>query len=414
MLKMRSAARVRGGARIAAAVVATTMLVVALPAVATLPAAAAPPAAAPTGGGERSDQLQDAIGEASVEEARALTQLQQIQSQRATIDTKIKQLAGQIASTQARARRHQAEADKLHLEADRIGAKVRATDAKLQIMKAQAVSAAVAIYRGDGDKGAYSELLDAGSLQDAYTGGVYLRHVAKRRLSVAEQLKVIAQQLQGQKREAERKQAAADAARRAAADEASQLGGLKAEQSRQRDLVAVQEYQEARIVKSIQQRKASYEAELATLQASSSDISRMLYSRQRSERRGEFVMKVRPVNAPITSPFGSRFHPILHIWRMHTGVDLGAAYGTPVKAVADGVVVSAGAVNGYGNCVIVDHGNQYATLYAHASAVEVSAGEKVKAGDVLMKSGNSGLSTGPHLHFEVRLLGTPIDPAQFF
>jgi murein DD-endopeptidase MepM/ murein hydrolase activator NlpD len=93
---------------------------------------------------------------------------------------------------------------------------------------------------------------------------------------------------------------------------------------------------------------------------------------------------------------------------------MGSAWGDPVMAVADGVVVTAGSVAGYGQCVIIDHGNQYATLYAHGSAVYVSAGERVEAGDTVMASGSSGLSTGPHLHYEVRLLGTPIDPVQFF
>jgi murein DD-endopeptidase MepM/ murein hydrolase activator NlpD len=99
---------------------------------------------------------------------------------------------------------------------------------------------------------------------------------------------------------------------------------------------------------------------------------------------------------------------------MHAGVDMGTPWGTTVRAVADGTVVRAGNVNGYGLCVIVDHGNQYATLYAHGSGIYASVGQHVEAGDALLASGSSGLSTGPHLHFEVRLLGTPIDPAPFF
>jgi murein DD-endopeptidase MepM/ murein hydrolase activator NlpD len=383
------------------------------------PSAVLTPAAVTTAGaassaGERTDELHDAIGEASKAEALALLQLAEIQSRRAGMDAALQQLNAQISAVQAKVLQHQREEERLHLEANRLDAKARATDAELREMRAQAVRAAAAMYRGDSQEAAYAELLDAKSLQDAYAGGVYLRHVSTRRLTVVDQLKLLAQQLASQKREAERKRAAAEAARQAAVNEASRLDGLRVEQARQRDLVAVQEYQEQRIVASIQARKAEYELELAALQSSSTDIGRTLYARQRSQTRGTFALQVRPVDAPITSPFGSRLHPVLGTYRMHAGIDMGAAYGSPVMAVADGVVAMAGTINGYGHSVIVDHGNQYATLYAHGSAVNVSVGEQVEAGDVVMASGNSGLSTGPHLHFEVRLLGTPIDPLAFF
>ncbi len=94
-------------------------------------------------------------------------------------------------------------------------------------------------------------------------------------------------------------------------------------------------------------------------------------------------------------------------------MDLGASAGTPIKAAADGVVVSAGDRGGYGLCVIVDHGGQYATLYGHASKLLVTAGQKVSAGTTLALVGSTGLATGPHLHFEVRVLGVPINPAPY-
>jgi len=118
----------------------------------------------------------------------------------------------------------------------------------------------------------------------------------------------------------------------------------------------------------------------------------------------------RPVNAPITSRFGMRFHPILRRTRLHAGVDYGAPHGTPIMAAADGVVISASYSGGYGNRVIIDHGGGISTTYAHCSRMFVRAGQSVKRGERIAAVGSTGLSTGPHLHFEVRVNGRPVNP----
>jgi murein DD-endopeptidase MepM/ murein hydrolase activator NlpD len=100
-------------------------------------------------------------------------------------------------------------------------------------------------------------------------------------------------------------------------------------------------------------------------------------------------------------------------WRwgaMHTGIDLAGPYGSPIRAVADGVVVEAGTESGYGNIVKIEHADGVVTYYAHLSRILVQGGP-VEAGEVIAEEGNSGRSTGPHLHFEVRIGGTPVDPA---
>ena len=117
-----------------------------------------------------------------------------------------------------------------------------------------------------------------------------------------------------------------------------------------------------------------------------------------------------PVNAPITSDFGWRIHPIYGTSRLHAGTDFGVDEGTPVHAADGGVVVEAGWISGYGYTVIIDHGNGMSTLYAHNSDVAVSPGQTVSKGQVVSYSGNTGGSTGPHLHFEVRINGEPTDP----
>ncbi len=111
-----------------------------------------------------------------------------------------------------------------------------------------------------------------------------------------------------------------------------------------------------------------------------------------------------PVSGPVTSGFGSRWG------RMHEGVDIAVGEGTPVHAAAAGTVIYAGWMGGYGNLVVVDHGNGLSTAYAHNSSLSVSVGQSVAAGELVSYSGNTGNSTGPHVHFEVRVNGSAVDP----
>ncbi len=123
--------------------------------------------------------------------------------------------------------------------------------------------------------------------------------------------------------------------------------------------------------------------------------------------KGRFM---RPVNAPVTSGFGNRFHPILRISRLHAGTDFGARSGSPIFAVADGTVISASYSGGYGNRIILDHGGGLTTVYAHCSSLAVRAGQTVRQGQRIGAVGSTGLSTGPHLHFEMRVNGRPVNP----
>jgi murein DD-endopeptidase MepM/ murein hydrolase activator NlpD len=111
-----------------------------------------------------------------------------------------------------------------------------------------------------------------------------------------------------------------------------------------------------------------------------------------------------PVNGPVTSPFGMRWG------RMHTGIDIGVPYGTPIHAAASGQVIYAGWMDGYGNLVFIDHGSGISTGYAHQSSIAVSNGQTVTQGQVIGYVGCTGHCFGPHLHFEVRVNGAPVDP----
>jgi len=116
----------------------------------------------------------------------------------------------------------------------------------------------------------------------------------------------------------------------------------------------------------------------------------------------------------ITSAYGIREHPIQGVIKMHTGIDIGGAgFGAPIIAAADGVVSYAGYNGGYGNCVIVNHGNGISTLYGHGQKILTTVGTEVKQGDLIMEVGSTGNSTGPHLHFEVRVNGSCVNPMPY-
>lgn len=129
---------------------------------------------------------------------------------------------------------------------------------------------------------------------------------------------------------------------------------------------------------------------------------------------GDMLWPVAISGTVITSEFGIREHPIQGVIKQHTGLDIGGApLGTPVIAAADGVVSYSGWLGGYGNCVMINHGDGVVTLYGHGNKVLTSVGANVKAGDVIMEVGSTGNSTGPHLHFEVRENGNCVNPLKY-
>ncbi len=117
--------------------------------------------------------------------------------------------------------------------------------------------------------------------------------------------------------------------------------------------------------------------------------------------------------AEISSDFGRRFHPVFHFYKKHEGLDIGDKKGAPIYAAGAGTVVSAEWHSGYGNLVEIDHGNGYSTRYGHCSKLLVTVGQKVSQGEKIALTGSTGTATGPHLHFEVRVNGTTVNPEMF-
>jgi murein DD-endopeptidase MepM/ murein hydrolase activator NlpD len=160
--------------------------------------------------------------------------------------------------------------------------------------------------------------------------------------------------------------------------------------------------------------RMALDAALARLEQDSSTIGQLIRSRGTNQSRPQIQVGngrlSYPVYGPVSSEFGWRVHPISGTERLHAGIDFAVDYGTPIFAAGGGTVIFSGWYGGYGYAVILDHGGGITTLYAHADELLVSEGIWVNAGTIIAKVGSTGYSTGPHLHFEVRENGEPVDP----
>jgi len=222
------------------------------------------------------------------------------------------------------------------------------------------------------------------------------------------------QELQAMAKEVEQQRIALEAQR----NEISLiLQELAAQKNQLQQQAAAQEQLMSRLAKE----RAAYEAAQRRLEADSQQLTRLiqyLLAQQARQRRGRDPFQGRgrllpPVHGPITSGFGWRVHPIYGSRRFHTGIDFGVPIGTPVRAAERGTVLYAGWYGGYGYTVIINHGGGITTLYAHNSRITVGVGQEIQRGQVVAASGSTGLSTGPHVHFEVRVNGQPVDPRRY-
>jgi murein DD-endopeptidase MepM/ murein hydrolase activator NlpD len=190
-----------------------------------------------------------------------------------------------------------------------------------------------------------------------------------------------------------------------------------------------------KLLADLEQQKGSYEKALNEMEAQSKELEaviRKLQAEEEARRKaqaqknsgsssrggsivatGRFTWPV-PGYSRISSSFGYRVHPVLGVGKLHTGTDIAAPSGANVVAADGGVVIQSGWLGAYGKAVIIDHGNGISTLYGHNSSLLVSAGQEVSQGQVIARVGMTGLATGPHSHFEVRINGTPTNPMQYF
>lgn len=216
---------------------------------------------------------------------------------------------------------------------------------------------------------------------------------------------------------------AADVARyhrlqEALAQDQAYLRTLTAQTEARRREIVVTEQAKRAMLERLQIERAAFERVVRELEKNSKDLEAMIQKIQAAPHRPAVAGAhtafafLWPARGIFTSGFGMRRHPLFGILHRHTGVDIAALWGTPVLAAAQGRVIYAGWFGGYGKIVVIDHGDGISTLYGHLSSLLVVAGDGVRRGQPVGRVGSTGYSTGPHLHFEVRIDGRPVDPVR--
>jgi murein DD-endopeptidase MepM/ murein hydrolase activator NlpD len=361
---------------------------------------------------DRQSELLDAIGEASSAEVQALRELSGARERVVLAEAELARLDAELVIAERQVVDAEAAADDAAARYYELYYRVEDGKAVVRSARDDARSTAINLYMSGGNSAIASLDTMLSSDQRDMARTTYLRVVSEVRTDRLESAYETLGALETLTERAETLREAADQAVELAEARRAQVATLREQQADLRSDLARAEADEARVLEQIRAAKDFYEAELARLVAESGSIADMLRVRQQGQPRSPLVI-ARPVPGPVVSGFGPRIHPILGYERMHLGVDMDGQSGDPIHAAADGVVVWADARGGYGNCVIIEHGNQFATLYAHQSSFAVSIGDTVAMGQTIGFVGSTGLSTGPHLHFEVRDLGIPVDPAAY-
>jgi murein DD-endopeptidase MepM/ murein hydrolase activator NlpD len=259
----------------------------------------------------------------------------------------------------------------------------------------------------------YSQALsNSQDFADVVTANQFAGSVMRRDTATMVQLQQTKAQVEAQRSDIATHQAAIVKARNAQAAELQQIANIQGQQA----AIGAQQYSlkahQNHLLNLVSVQRAHYINQINELQRENNLLSAIIRGAQRGQRviQGVGGYLKWPVSGPITSPFGWRIHPIYGYRSFHTGIDIGVPMGTIVKAARYGKVIYTGYNGAFGLVVIIDHGNSLATMYAHLSRVFVSVGQKVGTLQAIAASGNTGWSTGPHLHFQVDLQGQPVNP----
>lgn len=350
-------------------------------------------------------------------EVELVTRIDAAAKRRLALAVEIDDLNGKISTTGRQLRRADARLDKARTADDRARSALAAARRRLARATDELHAQAVASYIYGGAEDTISAVVEAlGNARSAGRTLSYADAVLDHQRDVITEFKAARAQSDRLSRVAASARLDATEARDDIAEVRSALAGAKLRTQVLADRVDRAYLVEQLTLNELRAKKLEIEARIISLEKESDGIAIILAGLQLSQPPyvpGSILFANPIPGAKVGSPFGMRFHPILHYTRLHSGADVSAGSGTPIRAAADGVVVIAGSRGGYGNCTVIDHGSGLATVYAHQSTIGVQEGQTVKLGDVIGQVGSTGLSTGPHLHFEARLRGIPVNPTNF-
>lgn len=370
---------------------------------------------------EELERLAEQVDEVASEEAQALAELEVTRRARADLDDTVASLDARIAAAEADLAAAEAASEAAVAHHGAAERQLRASQARLaaseEVLRDQAVSR---FMRNGAQSATLDVLLQVRDVRQLHDVAAFVGAVARSQAEVVERHRALEE---GTARlEAQSESASIEAAGHR--DEVSankrQLEAVYEEQALTLSRAEVEEQREEQLLAEITETRADYERRIVDLRAESESISALLRQRQAGQiaqaatLQGDGQLAYPLANAVVTSTFGFRTHPIFGTRRLHAGTDFRGATGTPILAAEGGTVVFAGPRGGYGSTVIIDHGGSLATLYAHQSRLAVTTGERVQRGQAIGAVGSTGFSTGPHLHFEVRVGGTPVNPLSYF
>lgn len=358
--------------------------------------------------------LRGQLSEASEEEADLLGRLDEVQASKRVLDARVAEVEGQVGALQEEASAAEATLEAIQSEFVRAQSQLALENEALAGERRKMRDRAVAAYISNPSSNAAELMLRARDMRQIAATAGYLKTVVEVQSRAVRRYTVRRDATDVLRASVEAQKDAAMRQRNVVVNRLADLEAVRAERQRVRDELATEEARHAELLEEVRRRRAEFEAEIATLKAESSTVSALLKGLAAwpvgTSAVGSGAMTTPLPGSPFSSVFGPRLHPIFGTVRMHEGLDFAAASGTPIRSAAAGTVVAAGMRGGYGNATIIDHGGGLATLYAHQSELFVTAGSAVAAGQVIGAVGSTGFSTGPHLHFEVRRSGTPVDP----
>ena len=306
-----------------------------------------------------------------------------------------------IRATAAQIAQNQAKLKAANQELVKLEAQLAKAEKSYQGKQSATVARLKFLQRQQGSRG-WALLLESENLNEFLDRRHQLRRVYEADRTALAQLQTAAVAIERQRRQVE--------------GQKNEVALLTQELQAQKVEYQAQAQSQQELINRLRQDRAALEAAEEQLARDSRNlavlIQRLAGNRSRIAVRGTGQMAY-PSIGEMTSSFGYRMHPILGYNRFHAGVDFGADTGSPIFAADSGVVIFAGWYGGYGQSIIIDHGNNLTTLYAHSSELYVSEGQSVQQGQAIAAIGTTGLSTGPHLHFEVRLNGEPVDPMSY-